>query len=285
MKLVFGGSGYIGQRLCEYLSRKNELLAGTYFHSSKKGLHYFDLEDPDITKLDVDLNKANYAIICSAMTNIDQCKADQRKSYKINVDGTKKLIEQLFQKNIFPIFFSSDHVFDGKKGNYSESDKTCPCTVYGSHKAIIENFLLNTRKPFLIARLSKIFGLILSDKTILTSWAEQFKNDETVRCATDQRLSFTYAGDLMEVLDLAMEKKLCGLYNMASPESFSRFELATMLKSQLNIKSGKIVPCSINDFNFLDSRSLDTSLNCKKIIKATGFKFSKMEGCISILKQ
>jgi len=88
-----------------------------------------------------------------------------------------------------------------------------------------------------------------------------------------------------EFNSLVIEKKLYGLYNIASPESFSRFELASMLKSQLKIESGKIIPCSIRDFNFLDIRPFNISLNTEKLIKDANFKFSQMKNCISKLEK
>ena len=124
-----------------------------------------------------------------------------------------------------------------------------------------------------------------NDNTLLTNWVKQLQNDEVIRCATNQIFSLTYIKDLTNILDLVIEKKLYGLYNIASPESFSRFELVSMLKSQLKIESGKIIPCSIRDFKqFLDLRPFDTSLNVQKIIKDTNFEFTKTETCINKLE-
>jgi len=284
MIIVVGGSGYIGRRLCAHFSRKGKLLAGTYYHSPITRMLHFDLENPDLTHLGVNLEQARYAIICSAITQIDACKADEEKSYKINVKGIKRLVEQLFQWKTVPVFLSSDHVFDGKRGNYDEQDQRNPITVYGSHKKIIEDFLVESGEPFLIARLSKVFGLTPKDGTILTTWVEQLQNGEIIHCAEDQILSPTYVEDIVHALDLSLQNSLRGCYNIASPEKFSRFRLATMLKSYLGVKSGKIIPCSIRDFNFLDLRSLNTSLNPGKFIKATGFRFSEMEACMDKLK-
>ena len=284
MIFVIGGSSYIGRKLCAHFSEKGELLAGTYCHSPIVGMLHFDLEHPDLTRLGVELERARYAIICSAIARIDDCKADEEKSHKINVEGTKTLIEQLFKLKIVPVFLSSDQVFDGKKGNYDEHDQRNPCTVYGRQKKMIEDFLLESSEPFLIARLSKVFGLTFKDGTILTSWVEQLQNDEVVYCAEDQILSPTYVGDIIHALDLSLRNGLRGCYNIASPEAFSRFQLATMLKSHLGIKSGEIVSRSIRDFNFLDSRPLNTSLNPGKFIKATDFRFSSMRACIEKLK-
>jgi len=285
MIIVIGGSSHIGQKICEYFSKKDKLLVGTYYRSPIQGMVYFDLGHPNLGSLEEYLEKAQYAIICSGITRIDACKADEKKSYKINVEGTKKLIKQLFQRNIIPIFLSSDHVFDGKKGNYDEQSQRNPLTVYGKQKKIIEDFLLKNNESSIIARLSKVFGLNPKDRTMLTSWVEQLQNDEVIRCAEDQIISPTYVGDIVQTLDLAMQKDLYGCYNIASPEALSRFKIATLLKSHLGIKTGKIVSCSIHDFNFLDRRPLNTSLNPTKFIKATDFKFTSMQECMDKLKR
>ena len=285
MVLIIGGSGYIGKNLCDYFSKNRKLTVGTYCNFPKKGLIHFDLTNPNIEKMKKNSEKDNYIIICSAISNIDFCKKNEKKVYKVNVEGTKKTLEQIFDLKKIPIFLSSDYVFNGKIGNYSERDKTNPCNVYGKHKKIIEDFILKSNGEFLIARISKIFGLEPNDNTLLTSWANQLKNNEEIYCAQDQRFSPTYIKDLANAINISIEKNLRGLYNIASQESFSRFGLANMVKEKLNIKTGKIIPCSIRDFNFLDSRPLNTCLNVNKFIQETRFKFSKVEDCINKLKE
>lgn len=284
MILVIGGSSYIGGKLCEYFSKKGELIGGTYCNSPKKNLIHFNMENPNVKELKINLNKVDYAFICSAISNIDSCKKYEEKAYKINVEGTKKTLEQFFDLKITPIFLSSDQVFNGERGGYNEHNLPNPCNVYGEHKKTIESFLLESKEKFLIGRISKIFGLTSEDGTILTSWVKSLKNNETIHCATNQIISPTYVADLVMAFDTAIKKKLNGLYNIAAPESFSRYELAKLLKERLHIKNGKIVPCSIRDFNFLDSRPLNTSLDVSKFIQETGFKFSKMTDSIDILR-
>lgn len=283
MLLIFGASSFIGQNLYNHFSKKEKVI-GTYNNHSKPGLRYFDLRKPDLKNLDADLSKVNYAIICSAIANTDECKRNKKSSYELNVIATRKIIQQLWQFNILPIWFSSEYVFNGEKGDYQESDKRNPNTIYGHHKKEIEDFLCNSRKDFLIARLSKVFGLEKGGRTFLTSIVDQLKNNEEIRCATDQIFSPTYVGDVVEVVDLAIEKHLTGLYNVASPECFSRYEIANMIKSQLKIESGKIIPSRIADFDFLDSRPLNTSLNVEKIIQATKFRFTTMRESINLLE-
>lgn len=285
MIIVIGGSGFIGSKICKYFSEKDKLLAGTYYSSPKPGMIYFNLEESNIAKLKVDLKKASYAIICSNISHIDACHTDEKKSYKINVEGIKKLIKQLYKWDIIPIFLSSDHVFDGKKGNYNDFDPRKPIVVYGHQKKMVEDFLLKSEKPFLIMRLSKIFGLKKNDKTMITSWVDKLLNDEVIYCSNDQTFSPTYVGDIVRAVDASIKKDIQGCFNVSSPQPFSRFQLATIVKSHLKIKSGEIVPCSINDLNFLEKRPLTVSLNSSKFIRETDFEFTKTEKCIDFLKK
>lgn len=202
--LIVGGSGLIGKHLYEYFDKKKELIAGTYYNTFKEGMIYFNLKNPNLNKLEINFEEVSHAIICSAITLPDECKRNETKAYEINVKGTKELLEQFWERNIFPVWFSSEYVFNGKKGNYTEVDERNPNTIYGNHKKIIEEFLLDTDKPFLISRLGKIFGTNFESGAFLTTIAKQLKDNETLHCAEDQIFSPTYVQDLVRILDLSL---------------------------------------------------------------------------------
>jgi len=146
---------------------------------------------------------------------------------------------------------------------------------------------INLFKEIIKGDIPKPFEFIWEKKdgTIITSWIKQLQNDETIHCAADQILSFTYIKDIVRSVDAAIKNNLRGCYNISPLESFSRFELAKIVKKQLGIKKGKIVPSSINDFDFLDMRPKNTSLNSTKFIKATNFEFNTIQTCMDILKK
>ena len=146
MIFIIGASGLIGGNIFNYLKKKRYRVGGTYFRTKKKGLVYFDIAKHDIKKLKVK-EKIKYFIIASAINvNLDDTKKDLKNSYFVNVVQTKKIINYCFKNKIIPIYLSSDGVFDGKKGNYIESDKKTPLHNYGKNKNEIEKYILKKKE-------------------------------------------------------------------------------------------------------------------------------------------
>ncbi|MFH1409715.1 MAG: sugar nucleotide-binding protein [Nanoarchaeota archaeon] len=132
--LIFGASGFLGGKLMEHYAKANKKAVGTYANNKKEGLVKFDFKNPDLKRLNLSLKDFSHAVICSSITAMDSCKIYPERTYGINVAGTKKLIFQLFEAGVTPIFVSTDYVFEGSKGNYSEQDERKPVLAYGRHK-------------------------------------------------------------------------------------------------------------------------------------------------------
>lgn len=284
MIIVFGASGFIGNRLYKYYNAMQKPVTGTYLNNPQEGLVKFDFMHPDITELDIDLKKVQYAILCTAASRIDYCVQEEEKAYAVNVLGTKKIIDQLFQNNILPIFISSDHVFDGIKGYYSDMDKTSAVNNYGRHKVEIETYLFNSKQNYIVSRISKVYGLDPEDGTIISEFAKNLIEDKSILCATDNIFSPTYVEDIVRAIDILIVRNMRGIHNVVSPQAISRYDLAAKVKQRLKISTGKISPCLINDFDFLDMRPLNTSLDPTRFISATGYEFMKIDDAIDSYK-
>lgn len=286
MILVFGASGFIGSHVSALLRRCGERVVGTYATRPRAGLVHFDLQDPRLERPGLPLGDATHAVICaSCVTDMDQCARDNATVYRIDVEGVCSLLAQLLQRGIVPVFLSSDHVFDGTRGNYVEDDVPKPAMVYGKHKLLVERFLRDQPRPYVIARLGKVFGRDPNDGTLLTRWIEQLERGEHLRCATDQRFSPSCVTDIARALHRIVSRRLTGLYHVASPESFSRYELARLVQRTLDIRTGHVEPCSIRDFPFLEARPLDISLDSRAFRAAAGFRFIPMQTHLRALRQ
>ena len=144
--LILGGSGLLGKKLVEKASDSFEVISTFSNHKiehSKSRTIRIKLPDEIFNLKSLIFNeKPNLIINTIANTNIDYCEQHKTETYLLHVEMNKqifKLCEDVASKFIF---ISSDYVFDGKKGDYMEYDKTSPVNYYGETKAIAESIIL-----------------------------------------------------------------------------------------------------------------------------------------------
>ena len=127
MFLILGASSYIGRKLFHALGTSQAI--GTHYSNPAPGTVFFDATGGAIADILSGVPGVSHAFIIFAEADIDACKADIKRSHMINVRSAKLVIDQLLEKGIKPIFTSSEYVFDGELGNFSEEDTANPATV------------------------------------------------------------------------------------------------------------------------------------------------------------
>ncbi len=270
MILLLGASSYVGQHIYGGLSSASVIAT----HNSKpvSGSIHFDVTRMDLASILPEGADVTHALILYAETRLDACKADLKRSYELNVSSTKKVIDQLVDRGIKPIFTSSEYVFDGEKGGYTEDDPAHPTTVYGSQKVEIEQYLDQRCPDYATLRLAKVFGTDPNDRTILSGWLDQIRDGEEIRCARDQVYSPIHIDDVVASANAAVRLNLSGVYHVANPKPWSRLGMLRALLSAIKADAN-VVECSIRDFDFLDNRPLDLSMEPGKIMEAASLQF------------
>lgn len=224
--VLFGANGYLGDYLYRQLKANGFKILGT---SRRKqvtdDLLYFDILRSDINHI-VELldDEHKVAIICIAETNIDKCYENYSHAYEINVVRTKILIEKLIKENFQIIFFSSDNVFDGVTGNYTEDSETNAINKYGMMKEEVERFLMSNDPDACILRLPKVVSAIDKPQNIFTEWSKCMKKGQ-FRCIRDNYLSFLSIKDLYYAIVLVARQRLCGLYQLAGDVVYKRIDI------------------------------------------------------------
>lgn len=265
---IIGASGYIGSHLLKKYRETFPDCIGTGFSQLKPGLTRFDLCHPDVDTLKLQETGHEAVLIASAKPNIGWCEAHPEESYALNVKGTLELVKQLDKLSISVIFYSTDYVFNGEEGQYSDIASTSPVTEYGRQKAEVERELPNITKNFTILRLSKIYGTVWKDNTLIDGLAADLLNGKTLTVATDQFFSPTHVNDVIAMTLYSQEKSLKGLYNLCNSHPYSRHQIARLLVDALDVSPSLLKTVSLRSIPGMENRPLNTSLVCSSVFQS-----------------
>ena len=101
--------------------------------------------------------KPDVVVHAATLTDVDKCELNKELAWKVNVEGTRNIVEAAKNAGSFLVYISTDYVFSGDKGNYKETDKPGPINYYGLTKLKAEE-IVQTQKEYFIGRPSVIYG-------------------------------------------------------------------------------------------------------------------------------
>jgi dTDP-4-dehydrorhamnose reductase len=222
--LVLGAGGLLGRHLVEEARlRKFDLMGLSH--------HQLDLTDTKGSELILDSFRPQVVINAAALCDFAACERDPAASQRINLAAPLWWSQQSRQRGFQLVLFSSDYIFDGKKGTpYTEEDTPAPLNVYGQHKAALEQ-AVGPNGPELICRPAWIFGR--GGKTFMSLLPHLLQAKPELQVASGKRGSCLHAGcGARAILDL-VSLQACGLYNLVQPGSTSWEDFAALCWQEL----------------------------------------------------
>jgi len=215
-----------------------------------------------------DHEKPQLLFHCAALTKTPACEKNPALARKLNIEVTEVLAE--LAAEIPMIFFSTDLVFDGRKGNYTESDPVNPLNVYGETKVAAEQVVLRNPRHTVI-RTSLNFGdSPTGDRSFGEEWRRAWQADQTLNLFTDEfRCPIPAVVTAQACWALALQNKP-GLYHLAGSERLSRWQIGQLLAARWPELKPRLEPASLRDYQG-PARSPDTSLDCARLQKLLPF--------------
>lgn len=272
--IIVGSGGFIGAHLVRALSP----LIYTHY---KDAPYLLDLKKPSINSLPI--TNQSHVIIAAGCANVNYCTKHSEESYAINVEGTLELSKQCINRGLFPILFSTDYVFDGKTGGYSETSPTCPINSYGKQKEELEKRIdAVTNGNHLMLRLSKIYATDKGDSTLIDEMIQNLLKGEVIRAATDQIFCPLHIKDLIFILKTLVMQKEKGLFNVGTKETLSRYDLALKVARAINVSENNVKPISLDDLGG-GPRPKKTALTSDKLYNTVGIDPETIDTSIAAL--
>jgi dTDP-4-dehydrorhamnose reductase len=225
-----------------------------------------DVQNPTLIEKAFAQSQPDVVVHASALTHVDICETNKPLARAINVEGTRHVALQAHKYKAFLIYISTDYIFSGTQGNYTERDDPNPINYYGQSKLEGERIIQHMLDDWCIARPSVIFGALpAAGKINFALWIiEKLQNKEEINIVTDQIISPTYNANLSTMILEIAQRRLSGIYHLAGATSINRYDFTIQLAKQFNLNRGLIKPALSTDMKWIAPRPQDTSLNVEK---------------------
>jgi len=220
-----------------------------------------DLTDADAVSRRFSAESPSLVIHCAANSSSVECEKSPALARVQNVEVTKRLAELCADAQF--VFLSTDLVFDGGKGGYTELDQVNPLGVYAETKVTAEQTVL-TNPQHTVIRTSLNGGKSPRgnrgfDEQARNAW----KAGQTLRLFTDEFRSPIDASMTARAIAELGVAKATGLYHVAGAERLSRWQLGQLLAARYPELNTRMEPASLAEYKGAP-RPPDCSLNCAK---------------------
>lgn len=281
MMVVTGASGLLGASLVLRARNLGLDVAGLYHCHALQvpgiKMHRVDLVDDVATRGLLRELRPEVIIHCAAATNVDWCEAHPRETEKLNVRSASLLAEIASESGARLVYISTDAVFDGRQGDYSESDEPAPINVYAQSKLAGENAVRELQDSALIVRVN-IYGWNAQEKLSLGEWfLQQLAMEERVPGFTDVTFCPMLVNDLADVLLQMLDRRLSGTYHVTGSERISKYEFGRSVAGIFGLDPARVVPVRVAEVRLKAPRPLDISLNTEKVCRALGIRMPDVE--------
>ena len=292
--LITGSNGLLGQKLLHKL-REDELVElvatsiGVNRVSQKTGYKYISLDVTNKEEVErvILAQKPHVVINTAAMTNVDLCEDKRRECDSLNINAVKYLADLCKKIDAHLIHISTDFIFDGENGPYSEDDEPNPLSYYGLSKLKSEQLLQAHSVNWTILRTIIVFGVgeNLSKGNIVLWAKDALAKGDSLNIIDDQFRAPTLAEDLADICILAAKKKALGIFNASGKDIMSIYELVERVAKHYGMSTDNLNKISTSTLNQKAVRPPKTGFILDKSINELGYKPHSFEECLDLMDE
>ncbi|CCQ10280.1 dTDP-4-dehydrorhamnose reductase [Pseudoalteromonas luteoviolacea B = ATCC 29581] len=271
--LILGINSFTGSYIAKLLS-SSFIIKGT--STSGQGNSYRFVVGVDelcnLEKIIFD-NAIDVVINCISLGDVDACEDNNSLCESLNYEFVKSIALLQNSLGFHLIHFSSNAVYGGETGYYSESCTKKPINFYGKTKLKADEFLLKNGGDITILRPITMYGLRIGKQrhNPFSFFCEQIKQGNKITAVNDVYVNFLYVEDLVKCVDIAIRKSIFGVFNLSGEQNLSRAAFVRLMLSYFPKSDSQINIVSSESFPTKALRPKDTSFNNSKMKKVFGF--------------
>ncbi|CAL1517105.1 SDR family oxidoreductase [Chitinophaga sp. MM2321] len=279
--LITGSNGLLGQHLIPLLVQE-----GTYdVIATGRGPNRFpqrdnytyeavNLRDAGSVQQLVEKHQPDIIIHGGAMSQVDECEKNKDACWDTNVGATRYLVHAAEKCNAFFIFLSTDFVFDGLQGPYSEDAAVNPICYYGTSKVAAERLVHNSKLQWAIVRTVLVYGVVADPhRSNMITWVKNnLQEGKKIKVVDDQWRTPTLCQDLAIGCKLVADKKATGYFNISGKDILTPYDMALRTAEYFKLDTGLIEKISARSLSQPAPRPAKTGLVIDKATKELGYQ-------------
>lgn len=254
-------------------AKRYTVIGQTYsrrLHTQAFQVLQMDLTKPGAAGRLLDQAQPDWVINCAALANVDECEASPDRARQLNSELPEKLATYVGRGGARLVHVSTDAVFDGQRGDYTEEDEPNPLSVYGRTKLQGEQAVAQANPQAIIARVN-MYGWSLSGRRSLAEFFfYNLQAGTPIQGFTDVYFCPLLVNDLARLFFRMLSAELEGLYHVISRDCTSKHDFGVAIARQFGFAESLISPTQVAEAGLMAVRSPKLTLRADKVAQALG---------------
>lgn len=265
--LVTGASGFLGANFGYFLRTHADATAVTRLGSIPTPYATAvpgELDRPEELARRIKDDGPDVVVHVAAMASHEACERNPEAAAHINADATGVLARAAHGVGARFVYISTDAVFDGRVGHYSEEDLPNPTSVYGKTKVQGEEQACRAADALIIR--TNFFGWSPSGhRSILEFFVNELSAGHQVRGFTDFTTTSAYAQVLAKAIYDLVLTDATGVFHVTSPDALTKYQFGHAVAEEFGLDARLITPTQAD---IRPPRAGDISLDVSKVQRA-----------------
>jgi dTDP-4-dehydrorhamnose reductase len=279
--LITGAGGMLGANLVlDGLAAGHHVIAVDFEHPVRHtGVEsvVVDLSLPGAARDVFAAHRPEWIVHCAAATNVDACEADPQTAFRLNRDMAGQVAMAAHAVGARLAHVSTDAIFDGERGSYTEEDQPHPINVYGASKLEGESVVLAEHPGALIIR-TNIYGWNAQAKQSLAEWfLARLEAGQETPGFTDAWFTPILVNDLNDRLFRMLGRRLQGIFHVAGSECISKHRFGVMLAATFGLDAGLVREAASASARLPTRRGPNLGLQVRRAESTLGAKMPDVE--------
>lgn len=272
--LVIGAAGLVGSHLVSALRGRD--VVATHHRRSTSASVPLDLRDASAVRAVIRAARPDVVLLAAAEPHVERCEQDPKNTWALNVEGTRTVVEAVTAASASLVVFSSEYVFDGSSGPYSENDAVGPLNEYGRQKVTVEE-LTEIVPRHLVCRTSGVFGRQRGGKNFVLRLVDAISRGHTFDVPSDQVITPTFAPSLAGAVVALLDAEVFGTFHVVGPEVLSRVDFARRVVAAFGLDPALLRPRPTADLGLSAMRPQSAGMSDAKLQGSLGHPLASAE--------